>query len=1269
MPVGSQTFRNTRTLNRVFAVSALVLAAVVLWSIFHDHDRPWRKIQRDAAVWDAALTAEQLQDHAASEVTKRRLESLDPSRIPDASRRLAARGSGAARRLPLLDWINPSERIRQVVLPDVLADQSPVPTPATDRCTTCHVNIDRPEFAEANVLAYLERQLASIRNTDANSVMPEFWEAWAGLVATGGPQSSAADSPGDHPGRAEARPSQTTASAAKLRALLEHSLPPDQWRLLRERYRYALIAELNTHRATLGQPPLSASSVLLAHPKLNLYAGAESPHPLESAGCTTCHDGSGLETDFVLAAHVSRGHFVDATTGAPVLLEPHDGVYTDPVTGVSGRAVRQLDYWRSVYEVKSGTTFDAVYRQWDFPMRPGQLAESNCARCHGNISDIRREAPTLAAGRNLFLRHCGNCHQADSLSPDQRLRRIGPDLRHVTDKLSRRFVETWIWAPKEFRPSTRMPHFFMLENNSSEEEIRRTRQEVRAMSAYLEFTSTSVLADIPVPVIADEPQRIARGRLLFLGLQGSGALPGKQGGLGCIGCHTNLNETGQRWIVNDLLKTGQAPSATAATARYQSMSYNERHRYALDHFPQPSLTGKPPAYSDGSPRPVFQTFGPELSNIGDKFVVPPSGGKFGVPPSGGKFGVPPSGGKFGVPPSGGKFGVPPSGGSASKASVLAGHEQQTTGDSGRPAGTLALLWLQQWLLDPQRHSPGTLMPSLRLSPDDALDLACYLLAQRRSSLSPADSWRTAEIAPDPDKTAFLVAQFLAGQYDAPTAARKAVDDAELTRLAGSVLRSCDWPADRIEARLGQLSRDQKQTLYLGNRLLNHYGCANCHAIEGFATGRDRSPSGPSHAENGGFADTAPPSTTPFAGTSSCPDLSQWGQVRVERLDFGQLHGTGQIPESRIGWLTNKLRNPRIYDRGRVQFDPGPGQAGQPYAKLRMPRFFWSEDQIEALATFVLSNRSPQVTQRLLDKAGPPESRTIAIGTQLLESNNCGACHSLGDNAPSIGQYWQSTLGLFPKEDLQQRGPPPLRGEGARVQHAWLYEFFRNVEKGGTGPLGRIRPLPSVRMPSFLLTDAQASALVAHFSALANRESAAMQRQLGQIRAPVAADAALFDAQILSDAFRNAYPFEPTFHPAVSQERFGRGESLLHLAQCQACHIVGDEKSPGVNQNPKGPNLGNIHRRIRPEWARRWIQEPQVIYPGGPMPSIFFSGQSVLDTRGVPFTPDKASREEIRKSRQEYGATADEQIRLLLDFLYSAGQRRYTSSDPAVRDQP
>ena len=44
-----------------------------------------------------------------------------------------------------------------------------------------------------------------------------------------------------------------------------------------------------------------------------------------------------------------------------------------------------------------------------------------------------------------------------------------------------------------------MPHFFMLENNSSDDEIKRTRQEARAITEYLVQTSTPNLPKYVMP--------------------------------------------------------------------------------------------------------------------------------------------------------------------------------------------------------------------------------------------------------------------------------------------------------------------------------------------------------------------------------------------------------------------------------------------------------------------------------------------------------------------------------------------------------------------------------------------------------------------------------------------------------------------------------------------------------------------------------------------------------------------------------------------------
>src|SRR5439155_6985820 len=167
--------------------------------------------------------------------------------------------------------------------------------------------------------------------------------------------------------------------------------------------------------------------------------------------------------------------------------------------------------------------------------------QANCVRCHADVNDIKTEAPEVFEGRSLFINMgCANCHQMDAIPSDTppsnpadvRLivangqRKVGTDLRRITAKLSPAYINTWVWAPKAFRPSTKMPHFFMLENNSSDEELRRTRQEVRSITEYLVQTSTPMLERNPLPPTGKGSADA--GRQLFETI-------------GCQGCHVNLN--------------------------------------------------------------------------------------------------------------------------------------------------------------------------------------------------------------------------------------------------------------------------------------------------------------------------------------------------------------------------------------------------------------------------------------------------------------------------------------------------------------------------------------------------------------------------------------------------------------------------------------------------------------------------------------------------------------------------------------------------------
>jgi cbb3-type cytochrome oxidase cytochrome c subunit len=1203
----------------------------------------------------------------------------------------------------------------------------------------------------------------------------------------------------------------------ELRKGLMLQLGAEAQKLLGARYRAALAEQVNVFRKAKGYAALDSSVAMLAHPRLDLYVDADSPHKMDLVGCTSCHDGSGQESDFVLAAHSARKIWVDNRTGLPVLPEQilaesasahgHEGpdmadlratalagkvgslhfdltakpaeheavhpatkpthsthaleataesagvTYIDPITGETRKAVSQIQYWTAKYEAESGTHFATVYHEWDWPMRTPEFIQANCARCHNHIHDIKDEAPVLYEGRALFAKlGCVNCHQMDSVEADDSSepngkRRVGPDLRHVKSKLSDAFLDSWIWAPKAFRPSTMMPHFFMLENNSSDEELRRTQQEVRAIRAYLTKTSTPAgeteflrQPENKMPAAEQDQAKVdeavARGRGIFVGLEASdtgvAGIVEKQGGVGCMGCHTNLNETGRKWIIDDMVKGDgladfkdeftaktiaakkKAPTLKEidpearkeAAKRYRAMTYNERQIYATEHFGEALGSTTIPKYPDGSPKPVFQHHGPELSGVGTKLLA----------------------------------------GGRSKAEVRQ--------------------WLYNWLMEPRHYSSYTVMPRLRLSPQEASDLAEYLLAQRRKQNEDGDDpWKATEIKVDQAKVNELVARFLLSQASAKDAQAMAVDDFEMTRMAGIALKNNNNDAETAKKMAEQMPLQEKQLVFLGQKLIGFYGCMSCHAINGM--------------EN---------------ATSPCANLSDWGQKGVDKLDFGylthhkipELPPTAKIPmvnglspaavttipsqlngrkfgepiaqevsvswphidHTRVSWLEHKLTNTRVYDRGKNLLEPvrqvREGKAvldqdgnpvlkadatGKPYDKLRMPTFYLNEEQVQALVTFVVSNRDKLISEKLLAKVNNEQALRIAKGRQIVEKYNCVGCHRVEGNQPGVQQYWLQ--GYFDKSDIASKAPPSLRGQGSRVQHAWLFNFLKQVEKEGTGPLGKIRPLPFIRMPSFPIQDDEASAVAAYFSAVAVQESHKLAKKLdpllkeaakaqGPTTMPTEAaeiwpeedwhkqakyadlagylkewaldntpavplnfdpkspkdlarayQTALYDARFVRDLYDAPYPFADLPRPTPDEARFKKGEAFYHVLQCHSCHVLGNESADGVNKTAKGPNLNLVQRRLQRRWARQWVQETQIIQTGSIMVP-YFSGRavpSVLDAdrlmyqlHGLPYLGSPASAEATKQGQFNFGQTADEQADLLLDFIYAAALRGYTSID-------
>ena len=304
--------------------------------------------------------------------------------------------------------------------------------------------------------------------------------------------------------------------------------------MLDEQYRRDLIAAVNQKRQAAGEALLDDSPVLLAHP----FVGGH--HVWSQIGCTSCHEGSGEATDFVGAAHSPRAVWVDAAGGAPLMPQElvsagaivemtPQATYIDPVTGTSGTAISQRAYWEKTYPSAAGQTLEKVYWSFEHPMLRLSHVEADCARCHTQIYDIAPAAPVLLEGRRLFAtRGCMDCH--DGMVDEQWTRRIGPNLRHIGEKLTRAQVVEWVMHPRG-----RMP------------QLQISADQARTVTDFIFSHSTAVeLLPLPAGIKGDA----GRGRMLFFGhhlddpMAIAEHLPvGLKAGLGCVACH-NLSAAG-----------------------------------------------------------------------------------------------------------------------------------------------------------------------------------------------------------------------------------------------------------------------------------------------------------------------------------------------------------------------------------------------------------------------------------------------------------------------------------------------------------------------------------------------------------------------------------------------------------------------------------------------------------------------------------------------------------------------------------------------------
>ena len=154
-------------------------------------------------------------------------------------------------------------------------------------------------------------------------------------------------------------------------------------------------------------------------------------HPLNDFGCTVCHEGQGRATTSVEKAH------------------------------------GEVEYWLH-------------------PMLRGSLAQASCIKCHERTDDLPG-AETVSIGQRLVVeKGCVGCHDVEGFPTVK----IGPPLTFVGEKVSYKWLKTWLKDPHETYEKARMPNFMLSD------------EEIENIADFLESLSRSELETM----IAADPE-------------------------------------------------------------------------------------------------------------------------------------------------------------------------------------------------------------------------------------------------------------------------------------------------------------------------------------------------------------------------------------------------------------------------------------------------------------------------------------------------------------------------------------------------------------------------------------------------------------------------------------------------------------------------------------------------------------------------------------------------------------------------------------------
>jgi cytochrome c2 len=406
------------------------------------------------------------------------------------------------RNLPVVDFIDPSIKIKQVMVSNVTEELNFTQVPRVDRCMTCHLGIDNPDFADAPQPFRTHPNLDLFVKLESPHSMERF-----GCT-------------GCHSGRGRATTFTRVVHTPRDEAQKK------EWE---EKYGWHEDHYWDSPMFPVGT---TESGCLKCHknvvwiPEADLFNRGRDLY--ERAGCWGCHNTQGFE---------------NRRKVGPDLL--HVASKTTPEWAA-----------RWVRDPKSFKTSTRMPRFWNLDNNPdssvGARNDTEVASIVAYVFD-KSEPLTYAAvvppgsavaGKELVESvGCLGCHitdDAEAATAHPR-RRHGPSLAGLGSKVNREFLFHWLKNPKHYWAGTFMP------------DLRLTDREAADVTAYLMSFKSPEFESLPVPAAdpgaldevvleflrAGLPDQMASEKLASMSEQDKKLYAGEKliQRYGCFGCH------------------------------------------------------------------------------------------------------------------------------------------------------------------------------------------------------------------------------------------------------------------------------------------------------------------------------------------------------------------------------------------------------------------------------------------------------------------------------------------------------------------------------------------------------------------------------------------------------------------------------------------------------------------------------------------------------------------------------------------------------------